>query len=374
MLETQIVRPGPLTQAGFFFIQFSMTIPFHGFWKDLKKPIIGLAPMDGVTDYSFREIIARHGRPDVMFTEFTHTKGLFYAPARILQAFEFSERQRPIVAQIYGYDPDDFYRATHVVCALGFDGIDINMGCPSKKVTRQNCGARLITVPELALGIIDATKRAIHDWAGGQGLEDIGIPRRVIKVLEEMNVRRSGRAEIPVRKIIPYSVKTRIGFDHEVIESWVTQLLTAKPALISIHGRTLKQMYRGQADWSAIAKAVQCAKGSGTMIFGNGDILSMEMARQKISQSGVDGVLVGRKSLGNPWIFRGREHIGRAERFALAREHLTCLRQSRGDSRVHQIKKHLAGYLKDFPNATEIRTRALRSQDWQELGTLLDTS
>lgn len=341
--------------------------PFYGFWEKLKRPIIALAPMDGVTDFACRAIMARHGRPDILFTEFTTATGLFYAPERILRDFEYQEIERPIVAQIYGNNPDDFYRATVVVCELGFDGIDINMGCPSKQVMQHNCGGMLITQPQLALEIIRATRSAINDWSRGQRLEDLFVSEKIVEMVGKMVAKRQARAPM-MRRTIPYSVKTRIGYDSVVIEKWVKTLLSEKPAAISIHGRTLKQMYRGAASWEAIGRAVQVAKGSGTLILGNGDILSRADALKKIDLSGVDGVLVGRASLGNPWIFHPEPTTVSLEgRIAMALEHARLYFEERGDHGFSSIKKHLAGYLRNIPEASSWRRSAMEARNFAEL-------
>jgi nifR3 family TIM-barrel protein len=347
-------------------------MPYSGFWEKLARPIIALSPMDGVTDFAFRYITARYGRPDVMFTEFTTAEGMFYAPERILQDFEYSEIERPIVAQIYGHRPDDFYRAAHVVCELGFDGIDINMGCPSKSVVQKNCGAKLITVPDLALEIIAATRRGVEDWAQGQTLEKLKISQRMVDTVSKMNRLRTGNDNPTMRRLIPYSVKTRIGYDSIVIEDWVKTLLSEKPAVISIHGRTLKQMYKGSAHWEAIGHAVQVAKGTGTLILGNGDIGSMEEAYQKIQNTGVDGVLIGRGSMGNPWIFeKSVRKISKQERFEIALEHARYYSEIRGDRDFRTIRKHLIYYLSNFPEAVSFRVKALQTKNLGELREVL---
>ena len=366
------------------------TIPFPGFWATIPKPLIALSPMDGVTDFAFRFITAKHGRPDVMFTEFTTAEGLFYAPERILRDFEYAEEERPIVAQIYGHRPEDFYRATLVVCALDFDGIDINMGCPSKSVIQKNCGAGLIRVPDLALDIIRATRAAVEDWAQGQTLEGAKIPARVIDVVSKMNEFRIGQKEsLPARKrrLIPYSVKTRLGYDSIIIESWVETLLSESPAVISIHGRTLKQMYKGQAQWDAIGRAVQIAQGSGTLILGNGDLTSLQDAADRIEKTKVDGILIGRSSIGNPWIFKNKNllkegfapesggvptiEVGIAERCRMALEHANCLMSRRGERHFKSIRKHLVGYLRNVPHAATLRNQALQSSNLEELTKIL---
>src|SRR2546428_9541737 len=133
------------------------------FWHTLPQPIIDLSPMDGVTDAAFRFIMARHGEPDVQCTEFIHVEEIRRGTASAWRQLRFVERERPILAQIYGADPDGFYQVAHMLCALGFDGVDINMGCPSKSVSARGCGAALIKNPPLARAII----RAVQAVAGG---------------------------------------------------------------------------------------------------------------------------------------------------------------------------------------------------------------
>lgn len=326
--------------------------------------------MDGVTDFACRAMAARYGRPHVMFTEFTTTVGMFCAPENVLRDFEYSEAERPIVAQVYGNNPDDFYRAAHVVAELGFDGLDINMGCPAKQVTQKNCGAALIRVPELALAIVRATRSGLQDWANGQTLESLKVPEKVIAVVERMNKRRSGIARPESRRLIPYSIKTRVGFDSVVIESWAETLLSEAPAALSIHGRTLKQMYKGAARWEAIAAAARVARGSGTLVLGNGDLNSLDEARARIEETGVDGVLIGRASMGNPWVFAGR-HATMSERISVAIEHARYFVEGRGEREFRSVRKHMVGYLREFPSAAQTRVKALNAPNLEELSRLL---
>ncbi len=359
-----------------------MSEPFLGFWAELPQPVVGLAPMDGVTDVAFRTLLARHDRPDVVFTEFTHAEGLIRAPQRLLRDFDYTDIERPAVAQIYGHRPEDFYRATHVVCELGFDGVDINMGCPAKKVVSRHCGAGMIQVPELAREVIQATRQAIHDWANGQTLEKLGLPNKLIRLVQEANVKR-GVTAYP-RRIIPYSVKTRLGYKDVTIEDWVQTLLEEEPAVISIHGRTLKQMYKGEADWEAIARAAEIIRPTGTLVFGNGDLTNLQQAAERIRATGVNGVLLGRASIGNPWIFRQKELLrkiivsGRTEaipdydvsplqRFQMAYEHTQLLQELRGDRVFPGIKCHLKGYLSGFRGASTLRRQAMLTRSFEEL-------
>ncbi|HSF57294.1 MAG TPA: tRNA-dihydrouridine synthase, partial [Candidatus Binatia bacterium] len=184
------------------------------FWQEIPPPIVGLAPMDGVTDASFRFITAKHGGPDVVFTEFVNVETAFHAPHTLIKDFRYSEIERPVVAQIYGRTPELFYKLAHIVCELGFDGLDINMGCPAKKVAAKGSGAALIRTPELAKRIIQSARKGIEDWHAGQTLADLGIEPDLGVMVNFANRMRGGRETAVRRPLIPLSVKTRIGYDR----------------------------------------------------------------------------------------------------------------------------------------------------------------
>ena len=188
------------------------------FWQKIDKPVIGLSPMDGVTDASFRFITARHGGPDVTFTEFVNVETAFFAPHTLIKDLAYSEIERPVVAQIYGHTPELFYQVAHIVCELGFDGLDINMGCPAKKVAANGSGAALILNPELARSIIRTAGQGIKHWREGQTLCDLKINPELIETIRISNRLRSGLEIPPRRRLIPVSVKTRLGYDHIVVE------------------------------------------------------------------------------------------------------------------------------------------------------------
>ncbi|MBI5298764.1 MAG: tRNA-dihydrouridine synthase [Deltaproteobacteria bacterium] len=344
---------------------------FLGFWETLQKPIIGLSPMDGVTDSACRYILAKHAKPDVMFTEFATVEGLFRAPEKILKDFEYHEIERPIVAQIYGHTPENFYRVAQVVCELGFDGVDINMGCPAKSVVQCNAGGKLITSPNLALEIIQAVRQGIEDWVQQGRLEENQFPRTLLEILRKMNKKRCGVESPAIKQRIPYSVKTRIGYDSVVIEKWVGTLLKESPAAISIHGRTLKQMYRGKADWDAIARGAKIIKETETLVFGNGDISSAEQAEKLVENNGLDGALIGRSAIGNPWIFSKTKNmetrIDRQCRIETALEHAHYFGEMRGTDHFNSLNKHLMAYLKNFPDAAKIRVQVLGAKNFEDL-------
>src|SRR5574341_1498831 len=267
------------------------------FWKALPMPIIGLAPMDGVTDATCRHTVAIHGKADITFTEFTHVHDVCRGPEFLLESLIYSEAERPIIAQLYGKDPTLFYQAAHVVCELGFDGLDINMGCPSRNVAASGSGAGLIRTPDLAHEIMRAARQGIADWAAGQTLESVGLKPARIAAIQRMNQQRL-HARPLVRQTIPSSVKTRLGYDAVIVDRWIEHLLAERPAVISLHGRTLQQMYRGEADWRAIARAADVVRGSDTFLLGNGDVQSLSDGMRRVRETGVDGVLVGRAVLG----------------------------------------------------------------------------
>ena len=360
------------------------------FWHELPLPIIGLAPMDGVTDLVFRHVVGTHGKPDVIFTEFTNVADICRRQEVGTDTLQYTEPERPIVAQIYGKDPQLFYQAAHVVCELGFDGLDINMGCPSKNVASSGCGAGLIRTPALALSIMESTRQGIRDWANGQTLMEAGLKSKLIEKVKRMNLQRDGLPEPMVRHRIPLSVKTRLGYDSVIIEEWVDCLLQGCPEVVSIHGRTLTQMYRGQADWEAIARASTRIHAKGTLFLGNGDVGSLNEAAQRIRDTSVNGVLIGRAALGNPWIFRriadlrrmlstgGTQAIGEfpvelPHRFQMMIEHARLFEDIKGTEKFPRMRKHLGWYCSGFPHAAAMRAQMVRTNSVNDVETIVKT-
>jgi tRNA-dihydrouridine synthase len=275
------------------------------------------------------------------------------------------------------------------VCELGFDGLDINMGCPSKSVASSGSGAGLIRTPELARTIMQAAKRGIEDWAGGLTLEQAGFKSARVAIFERLNQLRGKNGPTP-RSRLPLSVKTRLGYDSVTVEGWVKELLMEQPAVISLHGRTLQQMYRGTADWSAIARAAALVRGTGTLLFGNGDIQNLDDIARRVRETGVDGVLVGRGVLGAPWFFRSKEQVRmRAkgvngsdvgwdpgevslnDRFAVLVDHAQQFRALVGEKQFYRMRKHLGWYCKGFPHAASLRAQMVRVSSVEELKVIL---
>jgi nifR3 family TIM-barrel protein len=354
------------------------------FWQKIAKPIIGLSPMDGVTDASFRFITAKHGGPDVVFTEFVNVETAFFAPHTLIRDLTYSEIERPAVAQIYGHSPELFYKVAHVVCELGFDGLDINMGCPAKKVAAKGSGAALIRTPELARTIIQSARQGIEDWRAGQTLADLGIEPELGVMIDRANRLRDGGETAAHRRLVPLSVKTRIGYDCIVVAEWMRTLLAENPAAITLHGRTLKQGYKGNADWDAIGRAVEIAKNSTTLVLGNGDLKDMEAVYRRVRETGVDGVLLGRAAQGNPWIFKAKDEVKRAlrgaaggttqsppvdleERFRVLLEHSRHYEKQSMIRNFVGMRKHLAWYCYDSPRAAELRAQMVRVNRIEEV-------
>lgn len=304
------------------------------FWQKLKKPFIAMAPMAEVTTPVFRQIVAKIGKPDVIFTEFVACDGIASEKGRIklLPKLKFTKKERPIVAQFFGSRPENFIIAAKLARKMGFDGIDINMGCPSKKIEKQGAGANLIKNPELARKVILATKKGAED--------------------------------------LPVSVKTRLGYDKNSAEDWIKAIAEAGPAAIAIHGRLQKEGRRNTSDWNSIGKAGEIARkiNPEIIIIGNGDIKTKAEGLEKAKKYNLDGVMIGRAALANPWMFSRNpdpEKIGLEKRITAAKTHLRLM-QKESPSRFDAAKKFLKAYFSDFKGSQEIKTRLMASQNWEE--------
>lgn len=345
------------------------------FWETLAHPIIGLSPMNGVTDHAFRHVQKKYGNPMLLFTEFTSVDGICAGASALLKDFLYDESQRPIIAQIYGRTPRNFHQTAILLCQLGFDGIDINMGCPSKSIEHRGSGAGLIRTPALAQEIVRATRRGVQEWLNGATVRDcVDVP---VVLAEQIEARhRRLPAAFQQRRPIPVSVKTRIGYASSQVQEWIPQLLESRPAAITLHGRTLTQGYSGESDWDEIGCAAELARASGTVILGNGDLRSLADAHRRIDGYGVDGALIGRASCGNPYLFRDegssaqREPIERGPKplqdrdkykydiLHIALDHARVYEASFAHLDGYQflpMRKHLAWYVRHLPGASHLR-------------------
>jgi len=359
------------------------------FWQALPKPIIVLAPMADVTDAAFRRMIAKYsahtrkdgtvGGPDVMWTEFVAADGLARATEegkrKLMADLMYDESERPIVAQLFSSNEEYMESAARLCRELGFDGVDINMGCPDRSIEKQGCGSAMIKNPAQARAIIRAAKRGAGD--------------------------------------IPVSVKTRLGYNQDQLEEWLPELLAEEPAVITVHARTRKEMSKVPARWERLKRAVEIRNelGSQTLIFGNGDVESVEDAQQKAEASGADGVMLGRAIFGNPWLFspektlperitssetsmlahrtslydslrklllprssslsapfqKKKEIVSLNERLKVMVEHTKLFEELLGFKNFAIMKKHYKAYVNGFDGAKELRVELMEANSAAEV-------
>jgi nifR3 family TIM-barrel protein len=312
------------------------------FWKDLPKPFFVLAPLEDVTDAAFRRLIAEYGKPHVMFTEFTSADGLMLADERgqkqLRRKLLFSDIERPIVAQLFTSSPERMEQAAGIVAELGFDGLDINMGCPDRAVEKSGCGAALIKTPELARELIRAAKRGFDG---------------------------------------PVSVKTRLGYNKDELETWLPELLAEKPVAVTLHARTRKEMSDVPAHWDRVARAVEIRNElkSDALILGNGDVKDLNDARAKVAETTCDGVMLGRAIFGNPWLFADRkDEPSPRERIEALQRHLELFDELLSDvTNFAVMKKHFKSYISGWDGAKELRVRLMNTDSVEEAMRLLDS-
>ena len=341
------------------------------FWQNLKKekgrPLVVLAPMADVTDFAFRAMFAKYGKPDVVWTEFVSADGMILAPDnnpdergltshdKIFADLNFDKiGQRPITAQIFGANLVNVEKAAEICAEMGYDGIDINMGCPDRSIEKQKCGAAMMKNPELAVSVIEAVKR---------GIKNAG-------------------------KNIPVSVKTRLGYNKDELENWLPIILKAGVDLVTIHARTRKEMSLVPARWERVKRAVEIrdqlqsdvAPENRTLIFGNGDVADVEDAFKKCLESGADGAMIGRGIFGNPWCFADlnnvadnfnkslerispKKDISINEKLLALIEHTELFTKHVGHKNFAVMKKHFKAYVEGFDGAKDLRTKLMETVD-----------
>ncbi|MFA9262352.1 MAG: tRNA dihydrouridine synthase [Undibacterium sp.] len=321
-----------------------METPYLGFWEKLPRPFFVLAPLANITDYSFRQFMTRYRKPDVLWTEFVAADGLVHPKGReaLIRDLKFDDNERPIVAQLFTGHPENMFEAAKLVQELGFDGIDINMGCPDKNVMKQGAGAACMKDPDLAQKVIQAAMEG---------------------------VRADGKEPIPV------SVKTRLGFNQDTLEEWLPKILETKPAAITLHLRTKKEMSLVPAHWERMARAVEIARGSGTLILGNGDIKTVAEGRQKCAETGCDGIMIGRGVFGNPWVFdETKTTVTVRERLEAMLVLTDIFTTTWGETKSFELlKKHFQAYIVGFSGARELRAELMLTKNGLEVGTVLRT-
>ena len=367
-----------------------------GFWAKmtpaaLGRPCFVLAPMADVTDAAFRHIINKYGKPDVLWTEFVSADGLIRATPegkmKLMRDLLFETGksgadgtggEHPIVAQLFSSKPEYMRQAAKLCADLGFDGVDINMGCPDRGIEKQGCGAAMIKNPKVA--------------------------REIIRAAKEGAVREDGTA-------LPVSVKTRIGYNKNELATWLPELLAEEPALITIHCRTRKEMSDVPARWEHVAEAIAIRNeiqkeaivngNPFTLIFGNGDAISIDDAHLKAASSGAEGVMLGRAIFGNPWLFHSLQMDKKADSSLLSNqasknhnirynvycpyeptaeeklrvlvEHTKKFMELLGDIKNFAImKKHYKAYVNGFEGAKELRVQLMEAIDADEVERLVE--
>ncbi len=348
------------------------------FWQKLDKPFFCLAPMSDVTDFSFRSILAKYGKNRenknkiIFWTEFISADGLCnkLAKKKLSHILKYKENERPIIAQVFGANPENMQKACQYIASLNFDGIDINMGCPDKSVINQGAGSALIENPILAKKIIKAAK---------EGIKIAG-------------------------KNIPLSVKTRIGFnppspkgfgraskeDYLLDEKWIKNLLEENISALTIHLRTKKEMSLVPAHWELMSKiiALRDKISLNTLIIGNGDVLNLKEAEEKVKKYKCDGIMIGRGVFGNPFIFASagegsllKEERIEAEGETLKKEvleeklnilveHVKIFEKELlipKHKHFDVMKKHFKAYVNGFEGAKELRIKLMSTNNAKEV-------
>ncbi len=308
-----------------------------------NRPLF-LAPMEDVTDPSFRYMCKRFGA-DVVYTEFISSDGLIRDAAKSLAKLNIHDYERPVGIQIYGHLIEPMVESAIIAEQAGPDIIDINFGCPMKKIAGRGAGSGMMRDVPL---MVEMTRRIV---------EAVGTP---------------------------VTVKTRLGWDDESknIEDIALRLQDVGIAALTIHGRTRAQIYKGEADWTLIGK-VRANPAIRIPIIGNGDVDSPQKAREAFDRWGVDGVMIGRATYGRPWIFREIRHYlltgellpqpAVAERVEIAKEHLLKSVEVKGDKvGILEMRRHLSNYFKGLPDFKSTRLKLVTLDDVPQLLSTLD--
>lgn len=311
---------------------------------DLGPSPVVLAPMEDVTDLTFRYICKDFGA-DMMYTEFISSDGLIRDAAKTLAKMRIFDYERPIGIQIYGHIPEAMIEAAVRAQESNPDFIDINFGCPVNKIARRGAGSGMMRYPD----------------------KMVEITRSVVDAIK-----------------LPVTVKTRLGWDDDskIIVELAERLQDAGVEALTIHGRTRAQMYKGQADWTLIG-AVKSNPRMRIPIIGNGDITTPQQAKEAFDRYGVDAVMIGRASFGHPWIFKEVKHylqtgeilppMSVADRVELAKKHLAKSLEIKGEKvGILEMRRHLSCYFKGLDNFKETRLKLVTSTDPGELFSLLE--
>jgi tRNA-dihydrouridine synthase len=308
--------------------------------KKEKGYISALAPMEGVTDTVFRQVLCDIGRPDLFFTEFLNVEG-FCSKGRegVIHRLDFSKKEKPIIIQLWGNTPKDYVETLKYVKKLKPDGIDINIGCSVRDVLSGGRCSALIKEKDLVKEIIET----VQGSCGG----------------------------------LPVSVKTRLGYDEVDVEGWIGFLLTLDLDLITVHGRISKEGYSTPSKWDKIAECVKLRDkiSPKTLIIGNGDIKSLKQGKEYVEKYGVDGFMVARGVMNNPWLFSGRKmkEVSFEEKKHVLLKHLKLFDKTwKGTKPFNSQKKYIKAYICGFDGASELRKSLMNVSTTDEVVKILD--
>jgi tRNA-dihydrouridine synthase len=312
--------------------------------QELPKPFLALAPMDDVTDTVFRQVVADCAKPDLMFTEFVNVDGLQSAGReRLLHKLWLSDKEKPVIAQLWGLKPENYQKTTQELKAMGFAGVDINMGCPVKTVIKNGACAALISNRELAADIIAATKQ-------GAGAD------------------------------FPVSVKTRVGFTT-VDMTWIEFILNKKVNMLTIHGRTAKELSKVPANWDLIGDAARLRDyiSPTTLIVGNGDVIDRDQAEQLASKHKLDGVMIGRGIFSDPFAFSNSsswQSKTEQDKIRLYIKHIKLHQETykERERKFETLRKFCKLYINGFAGASALREKFMQTNSPEEALELLNES
>lgn len=319
-----------------------------GFWEGLATPFFALAPMADVTDPAYRSLIVETAKPDVTWTEFVSADGLFHTREKkkmtdeenpLVRDLKYTEAERPILAQFFTSNPETMEYAAHYALERGFDGVDINMGCPDRSIEKQGAGAAHIKNPERAREVIAAAIRGVE-----------------------------GK--------LPVSVKTRLGYNKIEYKEWLPHLLDTGIAALTIHMRTRKEMSTVKAHFELGNEVVSFCQDANreVKLLHNGDIDSVDAGRALAASQGWDGIMLGRAIFGNPWVFAGRspEDLSVSERLTSLLALAKKFEELKPRKHHAILKKHFKAFVQGYPGAAELRAKLMETNSLSDMTAILE--
>lgn len=337
------------------------------FWQKLKKPILALAPMAGVTDIAFRGMCKRFGA-DVIYTEFASADALVYKSKKTFEMIRFEEAERPVVVQIFGKNPEMMSRAAKICQELGFDGVDINFGCPAYKVVKHGGGVNLMRNPKLCQEITQAVIESVKIPVS------IKIRSSIKKEITKANkITRQTRPEIKVAEIDPTDCGPASDLDSVTAIDLIKEIDNQPPAAIMIHARSYEKPFDGYPQVEIVQKIRKIYQGS---LLHNGGVYTPEVAGELLKKTDADGLGIARGAWGSPWLFQqikdflsqGKYEIyteDKIKKFIL--EHAELAFAAKGQHGLIELRKHLAWYVKGWSGAKKLREELVQTSSISDI-------